>query len=421
MRSIVLGEVVESLSVIMDLMSPVLANHQVRVAHLAGSLAKAAGMPAADRQELLLAALLHDCGALSNAERQEIKKFEFDLDEGRSRQHAEAGFRFLRDFRPFAGMAKVVRFHHRHWAHGRGRTAGDEEVPPGAQIVHLADRIDVLLDYRQDLLAQREMVEKKITAGSGPLFDPELVGLFVDLVAKEYFWFDLEAVARHAATDSDSDLSAVALEADDLLDLAKLFSHLIDFRSRFTATHSFGVAASAGRLAALLGMEAEQQQMMKAAGYLHDLGKLAVPRELVEKTGPLARAETSLLKRHSFYSYWILRRIAGFETIADWVACHHERLNGQGYPFHYEGHRLSTEARALAVADVFTAVTEDRPYRKGMTTPSVIQVLTRMAAGGALDGDIVGLVLENFEAFDRERAAVQQEAIDSYERFRREE
>ena len=156
---------------------------------------------------------------------------------------------------------------------------------------------------------------------------------------------------------------------------------------------------------------------MKTAGYLHDLGKLAVPREIIEKRGPLTRSETSLLKSHSFYTHWIPRRIGGLETITNWASCHHERLNGQGYPFHYEGRQLSTGARAMAVADVFTAVTEDRPYRAGMTATSIIKLLMRMAEGAVLDGDIVRVLLDNFDAINRERSAAQQEAIRSYERF----
>jgi HD-GYP domain-containing protein (c-di-GMP phosphodiesterase class II) len=177
------------------------------------------------------------------------------------------------------------------------------------------------------------------------------------------------------------------------------------------------VAASAGKLAELLGMDAGERTMMKTAGYLHDLGKLAVPREIIEKNGPLTRSETSLLKRHSFYTYWVLRRIGGLETITDWAACHHERLNGKGYPFHYEGRQLSTGARVMAVADVFTAVTEDRPYRAGMTATSVIKVLARMAEGGALDGDIVRALIDNYDVVNRERVAAQQEAMRSFERF----
>jgi putative nucleotidyltransferase with HDIG domain len=417
MQPIVLRQVAESLSVIIDLMSPVLANHQLRVAHIAGRLAESAGMIEAERQELVLAALLHDCGALSISEREKIKKFEFDLDEDRARQHAEAGFRLLRDFEPFTNVANVVRYHHRPWGHGKGQTVGGEAVPQSAQIVHLADRIDVLLDYRQDLLTQVETVEGRVRGGAGPQFDPQLVDLFVELSTREYFWFDLEAVARHAAMEGDSVPSVTGIQVADLLGLAKLFSRMIDFRSRFTATHSQGVAACVGKLAELLGMEGEERQMLVTAGYLHDLGKLAVPRELIEKKGPLTLAETSLLKRHSFYSYWILRRIGGLEKVADWAACHHERINGKGYPFHYKGERLSTGARALAVADVFTAVMEDRPYRKGMAASNAIKVLERMAMGGVLDVEIVQLLFDHFGEINQERAGVQQEAMCSYSQF----
>ena len=127
----------------------------------------------------------------------------------------------------------------------------------------------------------------------------------------------------------------------------------------------------------LMGFSAWECQLIRVAGNLHDLGKLAVPAEILEKSGQLTDAEYNLIKGHSFYTYHILEAIDELEIITAWAAFHHERLDGSGYPFQISGDQLSLPARIVAVADVFTAITEDRPYRVGMDPDQALSVLRK--------------------------------------------
>jgi len=113
----------------------------------------------------------------------------------------------------------------------------------------------------------------------------------------------------------------------------------------------------------------------------------------------------------------MLNQIEGFETIKLWAAYHHERLDGKGYPFHIKGEDIPLGSRIMAVADVFTAITEDRPYRKGMTQDRTVKILNNMVKNGALDGTVVRLVKENYEAIHTLSEQTQKAVSIQYQEF----
>ena len=200
--------------------------------------------------------------------------------------------------------------------------------------------------------------------------------------------------------------------------MSKLFSYIIDFRSRFTATHSSGVAASSEALSRLVGFSERECRMMRIAGHLHDLGKLAVPAEILEKPAKLTEDEFNIIRSHTFYTYRILEPIGDLDVINTWGSFHHERLDGSGYPFHHKAQDLSLGSRIMAVADVFTAITEDRPYRKEMPSERALQVLQQMADSSALDSNIVSLLRVHFDEINSSRIAAQAGASKEYQEFR---
>ena len=180
-------------------------------------------------------------------------------------------------------------------------------------------------------------------------------------------------------------------------------SRIIDFRSPFTAMHSAGVAASARELARLAGMTEEECRMMEIAGYLHDIGKLRVPNEILEKPGRLTEEEFNIVKEHPYYTRLILMDVDGFERIANWAGYHHEKLSGSGYPFHWEAEYLDLGARIMAVADIFSAITEVRPYRKGMDREQALAVMRENVANGSVCGEVVKLLEAHYDEIDAAR------------------
>jgi HD-GYP domain-containing protein (c-di-GMP phosphodiesterase class II) len=150
---------------------------------------------------------------------------------------------------------------------------------------------------------------------------------------------------------------------------------------------------------------------------LHDLGKLAIPTSVLEKPGALTPAEYALIRGHTYHTYRSLEAVRGLEEMAAWAAFHHERLDGTGYPFRLQAEDLCTEARLMAVADVYTAISEDRPYRKGMQRPAAGQLLRKMVTNGALDGSIVDCLCDNIAAVEEARIEAQTTAVARYEAF----
>jgi len=278
--------------------------------------------------------------------------------------------------------------------------------------------VAVLINKQEEILGQTKGICERIQENSGKMFMPELVDVFGSLPVKEYFWLDAASPSIGSILSRRVRLETIELDIEGLLSLAKLFSHIIDFRSRFTATHSSGVAASSEALSRLVGFSERECRIMRIAGYLHDLGKLAVPAEILEKPAKLTEDEFNVIRSHTFYTYRILETIGDLDLINTWASFHHERLDGSGYPFHHKGQDLSLGSRIMAVADVFTAITEDRPYRKEMPSERALQVLQQMADNSILDSNIVSLLRLHFDEINSIRIAAQAEASEAYQEFR---
>lgn len=408
-----LFDLVGCLSEVIDLVSPAVSDHHKRVAYIALGIASEQGAPIEQQHNVMLAGMVHDIGALSLADRLHNLRFEITHPD----EHAERGWLLLKSFEPFSTIADLVRYHHHWW--GEGGTAGEgERVPLGSHVLHLADRVSVLLDKEQEILGQVQGICGQIKEQSGRMFAPQLVDAFLGLAAREYFWLDSVSPSLGSLLAQKAKSVTLRLNTELLLSLAKLFSRIIDFRSRFTATHSSGVAACAEALSRLAGLSDKECTMMRIAGYLHDLGKLGVPIEILEKPGPLTPEERNLIRVHTYHSYRILQDIHELDDINFWASSHHERLDGTGYPFHLDSRDLLLANRIMAVADTFTAVIEDRPYRKGMAKDQALQLLQSMALSRALDPNVVSLLDSNFEEVDSCRVAAQAEVVGEYEAFR---
>jgi putative nucleotidyltransferase with HDIG domain len=181
----------------------------------------------------------------------------------------------------------------------------------------------------------------------------------------------------------------------ELQEMAKIFANAVDAKSPFTYQHSLGVASLASYLAGQMGLDDSTQQRIYLAGLLHDLGKLDMEDEVLDKQGPLDAQEREKMNRHSFVSLMILRRIKGMEDIALWASQHHEKLNGGGYPSRETD--LPMESRILAVADIVQALAQNRPYREGLPMTKILSILDDMTDKGELDKAVVNCVHANHQ------------------------
>ena len=395
------------------LVSSKLSNHHQQVAYLAFRLSEQLGLPREQQYEIFIAALIHDIGALSTREKLEL----IETEPLNINDHAFRGAKLLEGFKPLQGAAQIIKYHHVPWDYGNGKNHMGMDVPLASHIIHISDRTCTSINLERNVLSQMPEILAKIQSKANSVFREDLVEALTELGKKEYIWLDLALPAPAKKIIQMGVFNILTLDVDDIVDLSKIFSHIIDFRSRFTARHSAGVAKTAQRLAELAGFSPYECKMMLIAGYLHDLGKIAINDEVLEKPSKLSEDEFNEIRSHTYYTYQLLEPIEELKIINTWASFHHEKLNGKGYPFHISGDSLSLGARIMAVADIFTATTEDRPYRAGMDFESVRKILSGMVENGAIDGRIVDLLVQNYEELNSIRDKSQKEAAEQYQKF----
>ena len=210
---------------------------------------------------------------------------------------------------------------------------------------------------------------------AGPPFgarDLELLGELCSLVGAA-----LEHHARRelAASDASPEIRMLASTLGEL-DVA-------------TLRHCEDVAALARRVGERMGLELPELVELEVAALLHDVGKLRVPRAILQKPGPLTDREREVVRLHPVWGAEIVARIPGCEAVALIVRLHHERADGSGYPHGLPSDRVPTASRIVAACDVWNAMISERPYTRALDAPAAIAELER-AAEGQLDPDVVG-------------------------------
>ena len=404
-----LFDMICALSTALDLLDPALGSHQKRTCLIAAQIARNMPLSEADYQDVFGAAIFHDIGAIGLHDRLAM----LDFEENDAHTHAHLGSILLSRFPGFHRYAPLVRCHHVQWKYGEGDYHDGEPVPLMSHLIYLADRIEVLAQGQDNILGKVPEIIEHICDASGRKFHPIFVEAFCKTAKQESFWLDIFSKNLDRILMDLAPFDNIDLDMNQMLQFAQFFALVIDSRSHFTATHSAGVAITAETIARCLGMSAHECIKMRMAGYLHDLGKLAIPNEFIERHGKLTEAEMALVRSHSYLTLDILSSIKGLEDVAEWAACHHERLDGSGYPYHRTAAELSLGARIMAVADVYTALTEDRPYRPGMNPEQVLSFLDEQKTQGKLDGMVIDTLRHNLNLIEAARInAQQQETLD---------
>jgi HD-GYP domain-containing protein (c-di-GMP phosphodiesterase class II) len=234
----------------------------------------------------------------------------------------------------------------------------------------------------------------------------------MQFATKEEFWFDLISPRLYSVLFYKGPLIDTEIDFIELENISKLFRDLIDFKSPFTATHSSGVAACAEIMAKLFGLSEIEIVGMKIAGNFHDLGKLVIPNSILEKPTALTRNEFQIMKSHTYHT---INSIHGLNHIAEWAAFHHEKIDGSGYPFHRNRSNLTTGSRIMQISDIYTALAEDRPYRKGLAKEEIYNIMHKMTKEKLLDESIIQLLFDNYTTIDEYVNLKQTQAQEFYQ------
>lgn len=366
--------------------------HGKRVAYMAAEIGRKALFTHEETDKIIIMGMLHDCGVSSTDVHSYLVS---ELDWDNSQVHCIRGAKLLEQTGIYHEYAPVIYYHHTHWNNFPDTV--DEKTKLYANIIYLADRIDALCSQVGNLSKHNQKtIITTILEYKGEMFAPELVDAFVHLSESDAFWFYLDPDSLHGYFREWIDQQPmVEVSYDFIKKIALMFSEIVDAKSNFTSEHSHCVASLARYLSILHGLNQSSQEVIEIAALLHDLGKLRVADAILHKPAPLDEDERSLMNRHGFDSHAILRQIKGFEKIALIASLHHETLDGKGYPYQIEGDAIPIEARILAVADIFQALVQDRPYRKGLSAHETLDILNKMASEGKIDTSIVLDVANN--------------------------
>jgi len=405
-----LKEIVFALVESIDLVNYLLKNHHRRVAIIAYELGKMMSLDDETLQRIVLAAAFHDIGALYVKERDDLIR----LDIENPHPHAIRGALLLKEFNYFEDISDIVLHHHRYWDYGRGSMFMSQEVPIESFIIHLADRIEILYDITQNYFIQIGNITKEILEREGKIFSPECVSVFLKLSKLESFWLDLETISfnqlLHEVFEDKEDIE-VDLEAIE--HIARLFSSIVDTRSNYTASHSKAVGAVAYELCQLCKMDEVICKKLRIAGLLHDLGKIAIPNEIIEKESKLTDEEFQVMKSHAYYTNQILKQLVGLDDICKWASMHHEKRDGLGYPFHIDNDEFTIEIDILALADVFTALSENRPYRDGMSNEKIFELISEEFKA-RIKPEVLKVMTDNIDMFNNIREITQLKSYSLY-------
>lgn len=393
-----LHQAVYSLSDALDLVGVTHIHHGKRVAYIAAECGKRMGWRPERLDDLFQASILHDSGVSKTIIHARLAQMEWEYEN----EHCEIGAALLTQCPMLAKLAPVVRHHHTHWT-----ALQNKDLPlvskENANCIYLADRIDILtlgvLTDNANILLGVEEIRRQILERRGDWFHPALVDAFLDISESEAFWFRLEGdqVSGYAANWMTHDrLREISFA--ELRSLVQIFSVIVDAKSSFTRKHSEAVARLCRFVGERLGLSAPRCELLELAGLLHDVGKLRIPDEYLEKQGKLTDEEYALVRRHSFDTFNILKNIHGLADVALWASQHHERVDGSGYPYHLTRKQLSLEARIIAVADVFQALEQERPYRGSLPPQAIMDILHDEVAAGKLDAEVVACIDANLDA-----------------------
>lgn len=366
---------------------PTHLNHGVRVAYVSARIGRKIGLSEQNLFDLISYALLHDNGVMAslretnNLDRatladQPIVPFcsgDSTLTEALLR-HCVMGEQNLEGFPFIERQPNIILYHHENFDGSGSFHVAGADIPLYSRIIHLADSIAIW--YSNGINSDQIMSE---IVRDARLFDPNLSAAVLELGAQIEFWLNQNDRFVHNALIDLLPHVSCELDYQQIRNISQLFSRVIDAKSPFTGSHSRGISEKVGFICQYYEFDEETYWKMRIAADLHDLGKMAVPSSILDKPGELTRDEFRVIQSHPFYTRKILERIEGFGDITKWASNHHEKLNGSGYPYGLDRHRLDFNSRILACVDIYQALTEDRPYRKGMLHSEAVRIMRDMA------------------------------------------
>jgi HD-GYP domain-containing protein (c-di-GMP phosphodiesterase class II) len=295
-----------------------------------------------------------------------------------------------------------ILYHHER-ADGNGPFGIKEnEGPVEAELIAIADSIDVAHHLQKLTPDELSSIRYAIREETGKQYSKTSTQAMLEVLDWPTILSLRDDVIRETA---DAVLIPWNIDVEDttILSMAGFITRIIDYKSVFTRRHSTQIANKAWFMGGYYKYDNAEQMKFYLAAAFHDIGKLEVPTEILEKPGKLTDEEFSVIKNHVRLTWELLKDIDGFQSVCDWASNHHEKLTGTGYPFGKKDDELDFNSRLMACIDIYQAVCEERPYHPARNHESTMQVLYKIAEKGEIDKNIVNdisLALASYDGKD---------------------
>ena len=406
------GSVAGIISRALNFVDSRLVRHGSRVARLAHNFLTGSGQ--FDRtqiRDICFTALLHDIGAYKTEEIDRMVSFEAD----QVWEHSVYGSLFIRHFSPLSQYADAVLFHHTSWEILKEMEEVTEETARLAQIINLSDRIDMFFQNSRGTEAE---LKNRIAADGGRRFMPELTDMALSMDFSK--WADRTCLSEDGP-DSEAAFphQVEFFSREEIVEYLQMLVFAIDFRSHYTVTHTITTMGVSAETAKRLGMDREESRSVALGALLHDLGKIGIPIDILEFSGPLNAEKMAVMRTHVDLTEQILGETVS-ESVKRIALRHHEKLDGSGYPRGLRGAELTRAERIVAVADIVSALNGQRSYKEAFSKEKTLNILAEMSEQGLLDAEIIGLVCAEFDSIMAAVGVMCEPVVEAY-RFVNEE
>jgi HD-GYP domain-containing protein (c-di-GMP phosphodiesterase class II) len=388
MVTVRMDSLIKSIATALDIVEGTLLgaspNHGKRIAVLCAKMGTVLGKTPQEITALAICALLHD-SALTEYILSEKKDGNHEM---AMKKHCEIGQRNVDDLCFKTNVKDFIRYHHER-ADGNGPFGIREgEGPLEAELIAIADSLDVTYHLQRLEPEKLSVIRNIISEESGKRYSKKAAELMLEILDWPAAMSLKDDVIKQTALQVLFPWT-VDIQTETIFGLSNFIARIIDYKSAFTEKHSTQIANRAWFMGKYYKFGPEQHAQLYLAASLHDLGKLAVPVEILEKPGKLTDEEFKIIKEHVHLTWKLLNEVEGFETICKWSSEHHEKLDGSGYPFGKKASELDFNSRLLTCLDIYQAVSEERPYHPRRSHADTMQILREMSDMGKIDGDIV--------------------------------
>ena len=359
-------------------------HHSMRIATLCAALGRKLGFSDNALSALTTCALFHD-----NALTEYILSEKPNDEQQRNvRVHCELGERNVKCLPFKEDVSGFVLYHHEK-SNGTGPFGKKEgEYPFEAALISMVDMLDVARPFHRLNAAELPDLRRRIAEMAGNAAPREAVEALSEALNEEM----LLSLQDERIENTIAEAVPVWNVADDdpaIIGIASVIARIIDYKSVFTRKHTVQIANRTWVMSGHYGFDEVTKTKLYLAAALHDIGKTATPTEILEKPGQLTREEFQVIKQHVRDTYDWLHDIPGLEDICRWASGHHEKLDGNGYPFGKKAGEQDFNSRLLACLDIYQAVREERPYHPERTHDEAMGILSQVAKKDQIDGEIV--------------------------------